>query len=442
MRRYILLSLFVTAAGLAADAGWTQFRGPERTGNAPGPNWPDSLAGLEELWRVPLDKGYPGPIVDTKRVYVAETAGGDTEVVRALDRKSGKELWRASWPGKLAVPFFAKKNGDWIRSTPALSDGVLYVGGMEEVLVALDAATGRECWRVDFPKRFGTPKPDFGYSSSPLIDGDALYTQAANSVVKLNKRTGETIWRVLERQADIMDSGAFSSPVIAAVAGKRQLLVQSRTTLHGIDPDNGKLLWTQDVPHYRGMNILMPSVWQDKVFTSSYRNDTYLFEISPAPAGGFASKERWRNKAKGYMASPVILNGYAYLHLANQRFTCIDLRTGETKWTTEPYGMYWSMAVRGGKILALDERGQLLLLRATPEKFDLLATREVTGSPAWAHIAVVDDEVFIRDLTGVTAYRWSEAKLSQRRSSRVTPSWNSASGVNRLSTTQPLSGKS
>jgi outer membrane protein assembly factor BamB len=402
MRALPLLFLALTLG--AADSGWNQFRGPERTGVSPGAPWPANLQGLEKIWQLPLDKGYPGPVVDAKRVYVAETTNGDTETVRALDRKTGKELWRASWAGKHSVPFFAKKNGDWIRATPVIDGDTLYVGGMEEILVALDAATGRERWRVDFPKRFNVPKPDFGFSSSPLIDGGSVIVQAANSVVRLNKKTGETEWRALARQADIMDSGAFSSPVLTTLRGRRQLLIQSRTELHGLDPANGAVLWTQEVPHYRGMNILMPVVWGNTIFTSSYRMDSYLFEIGEG-AAGLVSKELWRNKAKGYMSTPVLLDGHVYLHLANQRFTCIDLRTGETKWTTEPYGQYWSMALRGDRILALDERGQLLLIRATPEKFELLDSREITNSPAWAHIAVAGDEVFVRELTGVTAYR-------------------------------------
>ncbi len=403
MTRVPLLLFSLTLA--AADAGWPQFRGPERSGSAPGAPWPATLQSLQTLWQVKLDKGYPGPIVDATRVYVAETANAEMEIVRALDRKTGKELWRASWPGRHSVPFFAKKNGDWIRATPAFDGRTLFVAGMEEVLVALDAATGKERWRVDFPKRFQTPKPDFGFSSSPLLDGDSLIVQAANSVIRLNKNTGETEWRALARTSDIMDSGAFSSPAIATLNGRRQLLIQSRTNLFGLDPASGAVLWSQEVPHYRGMNILMPTVWGNKVFTSSYRMDSYLFEIAPE-GGKLASKELWRNKAKGYMSTPVLLDGYVYLHLANQRFTCIDLRTGETKWTTEPYGMYWSMAVRGDKILALDERGQLLLLRANPEKFELLDTREITSSPAWGHIAVAGNEVFVRELNAITAYRF------------------------------------
>jgi outer membrane protein assembly factor BamB len=390
---------------LAADAGWTQFRGPERSGAAPGAPWPENFKGLQQSWQVKLDKGYPGPIVDAARVYVAETATAETEIVRALDRKTGKELWRASWPGKHSVPFFAKKNGDWIRATPAFDGQTLYVAGMEEVLVALDAVTGKEKWRVDFPKQFKVAKPDFGFSSSPLLDGDSLIVQAANSVIRLNKKTGAVEWRVLAREADIMDSGAFSSPAMATLNGRRQLLIQSRTNLFGLDPATGAVLWSQEVPHYRGMNILMPTAWGNKVFTSSYRMDSYMFEIS-ANGAKLESKEVWRNKAKGYMSTPIVLDGYAYLHLANQRFTCIDLRNGETKWTTEPYGQYWSMAVRDGKILALDERGQLLLIKASPEKFELLDTKEISNSPTWAHIAVAGNELFIRELNAVTAYRW------------------------------------
>lgn len=398
--------LWAADAGKKGESGWTQFRGPERTGRAPGEAWPEDFAGLERLWFVPLDKGYPGPLVAGEMVFVAETEKESTEVVRALERKSGKELWRASWPGKHSVPFFAKKSGDWIRATPAFDGKTLYVAGMEEVLVALDGKSGKERWRVNFPARFGTPRPDFGFASSPLLEGEALYVQAANSVIKLNKNTGETIWRSLAKQADIMESGAFSSPVLATLGGRQQLLVQSRTDLFGLDPKTGETLWSQSVPHYRGMNILMPTVSGETVFTSSYRMDSFAYQIQKGANGQWSSTQRWVNKAKGYMSTPILYEGHAYLHLANQRFTCIDLATGETKWTTEPFGQYWSMVLRGDKILALDERGELLLVKPTPERFVLLDKREVTNSPAWAHVAVSGEEIFVRELQGIAAYRW------------------------------------
>lgn len=395
------LLLLLPVALLGADI-WPQFRGPERSGVAPGKAWPENFSGLKPLWRVDLDKGFPGPVVSEDKVFVAETANTDTEVVRALDRKTGKEIWRASWPGKISVPFYAKRSGDWIRATPALDGDTLYVAGMEEVLVALDVKTGRERWRVDFPKRFGTAKPEFGFASSPLVDGEAIFVQAANSFVKLNKRTGATVWRILPVAGGVMESGAFSSPAMATLAGRRQVLVQARVHLHGVDPETGEVLWTQEVPNYRGMNILMPTTFEDTVFTSTHRIDSFAYQVSKAGV-----KPLWTNKAKGYMSTPVILDGYAYLHLTNQRFTCINLRNGETTWTTEPFGQYWSMAVRNGKILALDESGKLLLIRANPEKFELLDTKEIANTTTWGHIAVAGDEIFVRELTGVAAYRWN-----------------------------------
>ena len=402
------LSCPLLSGGSAAPAEtWPQWRGPERTGTAPGTAWPDRLDNVQQLWRVELDKGYSGPVVSADRVFVFETAGGDTELVRALDRATGREWWRASWPGKISVPFYAKRSGDWVRSTPAFDGQTLFVGGMEEVLVALDAKTGRERWRVDFPKRFQTPKPDFGFASSPLLDGSHLYVQAANSVVKLDAKTGATIWRKLEHGANVMESGAFSSPVLAKIAGRRQLLVQTRTHLHGLDPETGADLWSQFVPNFRGMNILTPVVHGDSIFTSTYQNDSYLFQVRSTATGGFEVKELWRNKAKGYMSTPVVHGGMAYLHLGNQRFTCIDLSTGETRWTSQPFGRYWSLVLRGDKILALDENGTVHLVRTNADRFELLDSKELTKSEAWAHVAVAGNEIFIRELTAVSAYRWT-----------------------------------
>ena len=112
------------------------------------------MAGLERLWRVELGPSYSGPIVYGPRVFVTETEDKRREVVRAFDRDSGAELWRTAWDGAMSVPFFAKANGDWIRSTPACDGEALFVGGMRDVLVCLEVETGAVKWRVDFRERY------------------------------------------------------------------------------------------------------------------------------------------------------------------------------------------------------------------------------------------------------------------------------------------------
>ena len=109
----------------AKDVGWPQWRGPHRDGTvASTPAWPSSLGEefFQRTWRIDLGPGYSGPLVTGGLVVTTETEGKATEVVRALKLETGEEVWRTSWEGALTVPFFAKSNGDWIRSTPA-TDG-------------------------------------------------------------------------------------------------------------------------------------------------------------------------------------------------------------------------------------------------------------------------------------------------------------------------------
>ncbi len=158
--------------GKAAEPAptWPQWHGPTRDCFVGGSTWPTSLGKdhLKLLWHVDLEPGYSGPIVAADRVFVAKTKDQKTEIVQALDRATGRELWRAEWPGAMSVPFMAKRNGDWIRSTPANDGQSLFAGGMRDVLVCLDAKTGKERWRVDFVKDFKAPLPDFGFVCSPL----------------------------------------------------------------------------------------------------------------------------------------------------------------------------------------------------------------------------------------------------------------------------------
>lgn len=410
------VSVFFSSATLAGDAGkdantWPQWRGPTRDGQVAGPPWPDRLDkdSLEKLWRVPLGPSYSGPIVSGDLVFTTETKNKETEVAIALDRGTGKERWRAEWKGAMSVPFFAASNGSWIRSTPAYDSECLYVAGMRDVLVCLDAGTGKEKWRVDFVNKFETALPAFGFVCSPLLEGDALFVQAGASVVKLKKNTGEVIWRTLKDEGG-MNGSAFSSPVIAELAGKRQLLAQTREKLAGVDLDTGDVLWSRKIPAFRGMNILTPVVVGDAVFTSSYQNKSWLYKVS-REKDQFKIEETWSSSTPGYMSTPVVIDGHAYIHLQSQRFACIDLKTGERTWTSsQTFGKYWSLVAQGNRILALDSNGTLFLIEANPKEFVLIDKLKISDSETWAHLAISGDELYVRELDAITAYRWRQAK--------------------------------
>ncbi len=202
MRAFIglVLAVSVTLTSVQADeTQWNQWRGPNRDGLLTSATWPSSLSesSLVQRWRVPLGESYSGPLIVGQQVFVTETVDKKLERVRALDRDTGKELWQVEWEGAMTVPFFAASNGSWIRATPAFSDGKLYVGGIRDVLVCLDAATGKEIWKLDFVKEFGSSLPTFGFVCSPLIDGNHVYVQAGGAFVKLDKQTGSVVWKSL-----------------------------------------------------------------------------------------------------------------------------------------------------------------------------------------------------------------------------------------------------
>ncbi len=395
----------VMADEVRSLAAWSQWRGPHRNGRITATPWPNRLDDerLKLNWEIPLEPSYSGPIVTADRVFVTETKDRKLEVVRALDRSTGELLWEKSWEGSLSVPFFAKANGDWIRATPAYDGERLYVAGIRDLLVCLDAATGAEVWRVDFVAQTAAPVPAFGFVSSPLIVGEAVYVQAGASLAKLDKHTGQILWQVLKDEGG-MNGSAFSSPLLAEIEGKSQLLVQTREQLVGVDPGEGQVLWSQTIPAFRGMNILTPTVVGSDIFTSSYGGRSILLRVANRE-DTWSIEQSWDHKAQGYMSSPVVIDGHIYLHLRNQRFTCIDLQTGTERWTTTPFGKYWSLVANGNRILALDERGELLLIDANPKEFTLLDQRTV-ATDSWAHLAVSGSQIFVRDLTGLKVFDW------------------------------------
>ncbi|MFO0902765.1 MAG: PQQ-binding-like beta-propeller repeat protein [Pirellulales bacterium] len=410
-RRLGLAFLGVAAAltaGLAAAAdAWPQWRGPTRDGQVSGVDWPASLQGerLVQRWRVELGASYSGPLVVDDRVFVTETVDKKKELVKALDRTTGKVLWTTEWEGALSVPFFAKSNGDWIRSTPAYADGRLYVAGMRDVLVCLDARDGKQIWRVDFVEALKTPLPSFGFVCSPLVIDGAVYVQAGAAVVKLDAATGQIVWKTLNDNGG-MEGSAFSSPVLVSLADQPQLVVQTRQKLAGVNPADGAVLWSEEVPAFRGMNILTPMLHEGRFFTSAYGGKSLAYTVEKKD-GKYEVSTAWENKTQGYMSTPVIIDGHAYLHLRNQRFTCIELATGKEKWTTpKTFGKYWSLVANKNRILALDERGDLLLIEATPAEFKLIDQRHISDQETWAHLAVVGHELYVRELNAMTVYDW------------------------------------
>ncbi|WP_162276049.1 PQQ-binding-like beta-propeller repeat protein [Roseimaritima ulvae] len=393
------------APSAQAQESWNQWRGPHRNGVWADVELPEDLQdSLQLVWeQTDLSPSYSGPVVIEGTVYSTETVDRQIERVTAYNLASGEQRWQVTWPGSLAVPFFAASNGDWIRATPAVESGHLVVSSMRDVLVCLDPQTGDEKWKLDFAKQLGTRQPSFGNVCSPLIDGDSIYVQAGQAVTKLSLADGSVQWQAMKNDEGMSSSGAFSSPVIAELAGERQLVVQTRETLAGLRLTDGKVLWQQAIPAFRGMNILTPLIQDDTVFTSAYGGRSEMFRVRQQADQSFTVEPLWENKAQGYMSSPIRIKDHIYLHLRNQRIVCIDANSGKETWTSKPFGKYQSWVSDGERILALDQAGTLLLIAADPTELKILDSRKVADN-SWAHLAVQDRFVIVRKLNALSVF--------------------------------------
>ena len=276
---------------------------------------------------------------------------------------------------------------------------------MRDVLVCLDVKSGQKLWVKDFMGELGTPLPRFGFVCSPLVNGQDLYVQAGASFAKLDKVTGEIQWRTLIDGGGMYGS-AFSSPYMVGWEDQNQVIVQTRTRLAGVDSTDGQVHWSVEIPAFRGMNILTPTVDQNRIFTSTYRGGSFAFKVV-SEAGKWRVEKTWDDPAQGYMSSPVIVDDHVYLHLRNQRLACFNLETGDKQWTSrQRFGQYMSLVTKDSKILALDERGTLLLFRANPDQFEQIDQVRISEQPTWGHLAICGNEIFIRELQAISAYRW------------------------------------
>lgn len=393
----------ISATQPASEAdNWAGWRGPNRDGQLIQGKLPGKLSGkLDLLWEAAHSPSYSGPVVFDGLLYTTETVDKTYEKVTAYSLSDGRVVWTTQWEGSMAVPFFAASNGDWIRATPACSTNGLVVVGMRDVIVCLDPKTGETKWKVDCPRDLGTPLPMFGANCSPLIDGDSVYMQTGGSTVRLSMADGSVTWQTLQNGSS-SSPGAFSSPIIASIDGVRQLLVQTRSELCGVDLETGSVWWRQPIEAFRGMNILTPLPIGNRVFTSAHSGKAQLFEISRT-GGSWTVREVWNQKQQAYMSSPVLVNGRIYLHLKNERMTALDVERGEPVFTTRPFAKYMSMITDRSKILALTNDGKLMLLDGDSDQFEVLDEIDIAEN-SWAHVAVAADKVIIRDLATLKVY--------------------------------------
>jgi outer membrane protein assembly factor BamB len=351
---------------------------------------------LNVRWRVALGEGYATPLVSADRVY-SFGREQSSEVIQSHELATGKTLWRVAYPAKYEEKELKGAHGSGPRATPVLHDGRVFTYGINEVLTCIETQTGRILWRIDFPRRFGTEPPGYGASSSPMIDGRHLIVPAGNRIFALDHASGSVIWSTL---ADSF----YASMISSKLAGQAQHIAFTRYRLAGVDPRDGRLLWSVRYPSMFGSNIATPVVWKDRVIVSSSSQGTRALRIRKR-SDDWVAEPVWQTKSfRAYLTSPVAYDGHLYGLDEGGMLFCLDLEDGRTKWSGGNFSDFGTMMIVGDQLLILTGYGDLTAVQATHEGYRELGQRQVAKSATWTHIVVAHGCLFVRDKKELTCF--------------------------------------
>jgi outer membrane protein assembly factor BamB len=393
------------------EVEWPGFRGPRRDGVVPGAALAEDWTALppRELWRIRVGPGWSSFAVAGRRLFTQEQRG-ELEVVVAYDAETGAELWAHESPSR----FFETLGGAGPRATPTLSDGRLFALGAEGLLHRLDPTTGEVVWQADLRTDAEREPPMWGFASSPLVLDEVVLVHAGGEGDRGLLAYGVDDGRL--RWGAPAGDHSYSSPQLAEIAGERYVPVVSGEgmTLH--DPEDGTVVWDYEwsTETYRALQPLV--VGDSSLLISTGQGvGTRRLDLR-REAGGFSTTERWTSRGlkpdfNDYAAHEGHLYGFDPNILA-----CIDLETGEQRWKGGRYGHGQLLLLPDAdQLLVLSEKGEIVLVRATPEKLEELARLPVLHAKTWNHPVLVNDRLYVRNGEEAVALAMPLAERRARR---------------------------
>ena len=382
-------------------ADWPQWRGPNRDGMAPLDTpaaWPSALT---QQWSVEVGDGYATPLVLGDRVYMFTRLDGN-ETMQALDAATGETVWSTNYPAQFEMHSATTQHGPGPKSTPVFSDGRLYAIGMTGIVTAYDAATGRQLWQN--PGSAVVPVYT-SHSFSPIVDGNRVIFHLGGhddvALTALDVETGETIWRWDG------DGPGYGSPVIAEIAGTRQVIAVTQGKVVGVNLADGALLWEWAYEVNNFTNSITPVVAGDLVIVGQGGGPALALRVA-RQGSQWSVANAWENDAVPMrMSNAVLVDGTLFgVSTRNSgQYFAVDSQTGETQWTSPPrQGLQAALAYAGDVLLSLEEDGELLVLERSRDGFVPAQRYELADSATWTQPAYSGNRIFVKDEDTLTLW--------------------------------------
>ena len=397
--KFLTVSAVLLSATTARAQDWTQWRGPNRDGNAPAVAsvWPKDL---KEEWKVTVGIGHASPVASGGRIYVFARQG-EEETLLSLDALTGKEIWRSSQPIAYEMHPAATGHGKGPKATPLVSNGNVYTFGIAGVLSCHDARTGKLKWRQEFSKQYPKTSPLFGTAMSPLVDSGLLIAHVGGhdkgALTAFDQETGAVKW------SNDADGPAYSSPIVVKLAGVRQVVTFMQKDFVGVDVLTGKLLWKLPAKTQYDENSVTTVAYKDMLIFAREGQGVTAIRLEKQ-GSEIVPREVWNNKEISmYLNSPVLQGNllFGLSALKKGQFFAIDADTGKTLWQG-PGRMGENAAIlnSGGKVLLLlTNEAKLIVLPVSSKEYAPAAEYTVANSPTWAHPVIVGNHILIKDET-------------------------------------------
>jgi len=394
----------LATASVANDAAWLQWGGPRgdftcESGKLAG-KWAD--AGPAEVWSRDIGEGESTILFEDGVLYTM-CREGERDVVIAVNADTGATVWEYKYDAP-SKPGMLQDYGSGPHSTPLLLGDRLFTVGCMTHFHCFDKKTGKVLWMKDLNAELGVSPQLRGYGSSPIAYKDTVIVNIGagrgaedpSGLGAFNPENGEIIWKSEKF------NGSYPTPIIVNVDGQEMLIDCLIYDRFALDPVDGKKLWGVKVDR-QSASILASPLWipPDKVFFSAgHGGGSRLYQIKAGEDDAWAVEELWYcNKLRIMHANAIRIGDHVYGSsgdLGPAYLMAVDLKDGKIKWRQRGFAKS-TLLLADGKLIILDENGNLGLATATPEKFELHSKVKLFEKYAWAAPTLIGTRLYARD---------------------------------------------
>jgi outer membrane protein assembly factor BamB len=403
VQRWLFLAVAVlsgpaaTAVAQSSPQDYPQWRGQNRDGSASAfsepKSWPEHLT---RRWKVDVGEGYATPIVVGATVYSFTRRDGN-EVMIALDAATGKTVWRTDYPAPYNMAAPTRVHGQGPKATPLYHNGKLYTVGISGIVSAFDASNGKLVWQKPAP----TEQPFFGAAVSPAGEKDLIVVHVGDEgpMTALDANTGAVKWTWKG------DGAGFASPIIVDLGGVRQVVSVTQQNIVGVSLADGALLW--QYPWTDSMHAITPILCGQTIIVSSYHMG--VTALKPARADGkWVVKAMWETKdVSMFMSNPVLVRDtlFGLSERASGQFFALDAKTGKVLWLGKPREATNTAIVKAGDLLFyLNDNAELIVAKSSLTGFEPLKRYTVAGAATWAQPAISGNRLFVKDVSSLVLW--------------------------------------